>query len=454
MLNFAKKEKNDIGFLLVLVLLTLVSIYNYSSVPPMFDEGFYVYASSLIGESLRHWAVDGVKPNFELLSSQLVGIGYFTPGVVYINVPFYALFGEDVGTNINRIYMGLVNLTLYLLIYKELTTIVNLKLLHKFLFVFPFFMPFFQFYFISFNGDLVAALLAIIFILNLENKIAYRKSMGIKYFILSGFLLGFLVLIRSQYLLLPVLFIIRLIFALNMQLLAKSLISIIVMFFTLWHWNGMLSDKYGNMFMTTSVYEKDFVYDYNYSVNHVGVESTGLWTQVHSYMYRNAREQGITLREFIESERQFLKPLSIEDRLSMARESTRRFFFAPKEVLSFINKGTESAAMSIHEVLWYLLLFIFFISILYGFSCKNVSVLLLIIYGVFVILTSQALLYFSNGRYHIATIPVIVIASILSQASYSVKGEVYDIRWLRMSGYVFFCFYMLVLTMVGLSIWF
>lgn len=446
------KNKEDYLVIFSILLLTLFSIVQYGSVTQVFDENHYYRVAKLIGEYIRLWIVEGKSINFKHIEDWLVGLGYFTPGMVYINVPFHVTFG-DVSLYYNRIYMAIINLCIYLLIYKELTKLAKLKLWHKVLFVSPLMMPFFQFYFVSVYGDLIASLFSILIVIKMENKLKKNETISWPFFILLGFILGGLVLIRSQYILFPILIFGRMLFCLNVKLIFKCVVSILIMLAVISHWNSLLKERFGDVFMATSVYEKDFVYDENYSVNIAGASGINQWVTVHKYMLNSANERNVKLKEFIDSQKEFLQPFSFDRKIEMARISMERFFFNPDSLIIYINKSNKSIGSLIYKVQWYLLLLFFIITCAVMTKNKSYSFLNLILSGLFTILTVQSILYFSNERYHIATIPVMIAMIILSSVTKRDVCNNFYCETLYRIGTAFFNIYIMMLVSLGIYVY-
>jgi hypothetical protein len=426
---------------IIVLFVGVLSLYLSHATHLSGDEKFYYSRSVFLAQfiiSLFHENAD----NFNILVSQFVDNGWFMPGMSFILTPIHLLFFGEAPLYVVRAYITFINLAIvYLIICEILKSSAPKKPVFLFIAILCL-MPYYMFYLGMIWGDLVAAHLAIFLLLYFERKINVSKLssiLSIKESILMGFLVGLILFVRSQYLLLLVILIIRLILEkvrnkeYNYQniyswpaVLKTSILIFLTCIVVLTPWHYELNKRFGPIFMTTSFHEGPLFFDHKYRESAAKeTSSANIFVKVHRKIISDASIAKRSLREQVKFEIDKLPEKSIERKIKIIQRRQKNFYFHENEFLKrffSIQDDPDKYKSSLYQKLltfntfsWYLLLLLGSIAFfLPAYPTRNNYFLVLSLKGVAFFLTTQPMMVATHGRYYVTLIPIFTLMILLT----------------------------------------
>jgi hypothetical protein len=351
--------------------------------------------------------------------------GYFVPGTsfyLFLVSLFLDFFGfETISTSYQaRLAMSFLNIVLVYCISLCISKISGNNYIILIVLVVLGTVPFYNFYIGALWGEVTATNLAILSILLYEINLKFKSKLV---YILIGVFSGLSALIRPQFVILPLIFFIRVFIKFNNKndhVLKSDLIGCILIgiicFIPISHWNEKIEDRFGSFFMVVSPSEYKFVIDDQYSKKaKAATGESNDWYSVHDYLMKKSIYYKLNLRETIEIEENELHPISIYQKLLYQYNQVLDFYSKPNHFMERFFKIGNSILLNNYQKEYNALnksyVYIIFILgwIMFLLPWKFNPYLFFYYKALFFLITSQSLLYFSHPRYYISLLPIILM---------------------------------------------
>lgn len=382
-------------------------------------------------ESIARWVLDrGQGMTTTALLDQIVGYGWFVPGVSVLLAPVHYLFVGEAPVACVRAWMILLNCALLALIARELLrsgvpSVLVLVGVSASLLV-----PYYVCFLGCLWGELIASHAAILIMLLCERLVRRFQPLACATY---GAAIGCITLCRPQFFLLLLVVAARCVLAFadgtihGARKLCIGLLAIVAAWYAmLAPWQYVLQARYGPFFLSTTPSESSFVFNADY------LAKRGLTGQavpgVHLDLVAQAAGSGRSLAQQIQVSRKELTPPPFFTRVGRQALRARKFYFDENRFVTRFQESDSSATLpvwvwerlrQINSVSWRVWLATGLLLAIFPFSPGvNRDYRMPVAFkGLAGLIASQPVFFHAHGRYHVALIPVITIFAAVALAA-------------------------------------
>ena len=466
----------------IIVLIGLLSL-SLSSRRGLFgDELTYHRMSVVLAEGVFS-VVSGEAVDGSALLDEVIGTGGFLPGMGILLTPMQLLFGGQAPLIVLRVYVLCINLTLILLIVRELSKIgIRSRLLRVALLV-CYLHPFLLAFLSRCWGDVVAMHFGLLFVVTCERMILEEKLHG-RYLVRLALLLLAAVMIRPQYLSLAGLALVRLtfdrvetrpptrsLFHAMGSAAGTTMLIVAPMTLGLFAWNHVLEARFGPVFPVTAFKSMPLFSSEDFVLSAIESQKRLNPAQaVFREVLDRANAGGRTFSAQVDLELESIDELSFEEWRAIKLDSLADFYFWENYYLERILRvggkrapppgSVEQSLLLANTLIWMGVLLLGLIALAAPAYPRNRNYLVpLGLKGLAFLLMVQPLLSRSHGRYYVTLIPVFAILFALTWSQRSTREAAKQAylspcrNWVR-AGQLFALIYGAALIVCLIYVWF